>query len=253
MSDATNDLRTKVLIAEDDAIVALDLQGMVMRLGFDVVSIAENGQTAIAAARRFQPDVILLDMVLSGSMDGIEVAREVHRHLDIPIVFCVASPDLATLSRAKDISYAGYLLKPINPDSLATTLDTVLYKYKLEKRVQVAEEKFRALAGTCELISFFKESNWALQWSWNGDSGVSLGNPGPFTGIPAESLIKRIGSVVGTLSGSDGFAVSGGRVSSLIELANAEGSAVALALIGKRDDETGAVHGLAFPLDRGVE
>ncbi len=253
MSDAPNDLRTKVLIAEDDAIVALDLQGMVMRLGFDVVSIAENGQTAIAAARRFQPDVILLDMVLSGAMDGIEVAREVHRHLDIPIVFCVASPDLATLSRAKDISYAGYLLKPINPDSLATTLDTVLYKYKLEKRVQLAEEKFRALSDTCELIAFFKESGRALPWSWNGESGVSLGNQGPFAGIPPESFIARIGSVVGSLSVSGGLAAAGGRIASLVEFMNAEGVSVPFALIARRNDETGAVNGLAFPLDRGVE
>ncbi len=253
MSDATNDLRTKVLIAEDDAIVALDLQGMVMRLGFDVVSIAENGQTAIAAARRFQPDVILLDMVLSGAMDGIEVAREVHRHLDIPIVFCVASPDLATLSRAKDISYAGYLLKPINPDSLATTLDTVLYKYKLEKRVKLAEEKFAALADTCELLSFFKESGMALSWSWNADSEVTLPSSKPFAGIPAEAFMERIGSAVRSLSDSSRPASPSGRIAALVEFLNGDGVAVPFALLGMRDDGTGAVNGLAVPLERGVE
>jgi CheY-like chemotaxis protein len=253
MSDATNDLRTKVLIAEDDAIVALDLQGMVMRLGFDVVSIAENGQTAIAAARRFQPDVILLDMVLSGAMDGIEVAREVHRHLDIPIVFCVASPDLATLSRAKDISYAGYLLKPINPDSLATTLDTVLYKYKLEKRVKLAEEKFSALAKTCELISLFKESDRALSWSWNAVSGITFPPSAPLAGITADDLIERIRSTVRSLSDSGRLASSAGRIAALLEFRNGDGVTVPFALLGMRDDETGAVNGLAVPLERGVE
>jgi CheY-like chemotaxis protein len=63
-------LRAKVLIAEDDAIVALDLQGMVSRLGYDVVAIVENGPTAIAAVQRFQPDIILLDMVLTGRSTG---------------------------------------------------------------------------------------------------------------------------------------------------------------------------------------
>lgn len=250
MSDLSNDVRTKVLIAEDDAIVALDLQGMVMRLGFDVVAITENGQTAIAAARRFQPDVLLLEMSLPGGMDGIEVAKEVHKYLDIPIVFCVASPDLSILARAKDISYAGYLLKPINPDSLATTLDTVLYKYKLAKRVEIAETKFRKLTETNEVLDFFFDSDASLKWSWNPESGVSLDAESPMGGIAIAELSRAIDSAVRAFAESPARASGGTRIARLLELPDSSGIAAPFALIGILDPQTGNVSGMLVPLER---
>lgn len=193
MSDEHFDLRAKVLIAEDDTIVALDLQGMVTRLGYDVVQIVDNGQNATASAKRFLPDIALVDMGLSGTPDAIDIAREIHGALDIPIVFCVGTPDISSLARAKDLDYATYLLKPINPDSLSTTLDTVLYKYKLERRVKQAEEKFRQLAQTCELLQFFLDRDSAVNWTWSPLAGIVTGR-GSMTqslkGKLAESLAK---------------------------------------------------------------
>jgi len=252
MSDELNDVRTKVLIAEDDAIVALDLQGMVMRLGFDVVAIVENGQTAIAASRRFQPDVILLDMVLSGSLDGIEVAREIHKLLDIPIVFCVSSPDLSVLARAKDISYAGYLLKPINPDSLATTLDTVLYKYKLEKRVEQAEVKFRQLAEKCDILQFFFSRNAAFEWTWNPETGAVLKNDADSGFLPVDAALKAIDSAVRSRAENDALVApdADGKIALLVEIPIAEGSTRAFALMGIPDAVSGHVSGMLVPLER---
>lgn len=198
MSELATDLRAKVLIAEDDAIVALDLQGMVTRLGYDVVTIADSGQAAIAAVHRFQPDIILLDMVLSGPMDGIDVAREIQKDSDAPVVFCISSPDLAVLVRAKEISYAGYLLKPINPDSLATTIDTALYKYKLEKRVQLAEDKFRVLTEKCDVLRYFIDKHAAFGWNWSETDGIRSDDTNPLDPDLSQRVLSRIGDAVGS-------------------------------------------------------
>lgn len=244
MSDLPNEVRTKVLIAEDDTIVALDLQGMIMRLGFDVVAIVENDQTAIAAARRFQPDVILLDMVLAGKMDGIETAREIHKILDIPIVFCVSAPDLSVLSRAKDISYAGYLLKPINPDSLATTLDTVLYKYKLEKRVKQAEEKFRKMAEKCDIVRFFFSEGAAFEWEWKPESGVAFTDLPSEGAFPVDAASKAVDSAIRSRLGSEGS------IAIHVEIPGTDGVTGMYALLGIKNAESDAVTGMLVPLDR---
>lgn len=195
MSDLVSEARTKILIAEDDAIVALDLQGMVARMGYDVVAIVDNGNAAVAAAGRFRPDIILLDMQLAGAIDGIEVARKIHETSPIPVIFCISSPDLSALFRAKDISYAGYLLKPINPDSLATTLDTVLYKYKLEKRAELAEERYRRLSETCEILSLFEENDLVFHWTL-GNDGVVAWEDGHAPQGDRDSLAEGIAGLV---------------------------------------------------------
>lgn len=243
MSELSNDLRAKVLIAEDDAIVALDLQGMVSRLGYDVVAIADSGPNAIASAKRFQPDIILLDMVLNGSMDGIDVAREIQRDIDVPIVFCVSSPDLSALVRAKEITYAGYLLKPINPDSLATTLDTALYKYKLEKRVRKAEERYKSLADKCEMISYFIEGHAAFEWSYaNGSPRIPEGSAihSSFTeGSLAPSLAKAAEACLSS---------EGRKIATFATVSDASGKDVHAALICLYEGESDAVKGLVIPL-----
>jgi len=172
MSDTKIDSRAKVLIAEDDTIVALDLQGMITRLGYDVVQIANTPQSATASVTRFSPDIMLIDLGFPGEPDAVSLARQIHETLDIPVVFCVGTPDMASLARTKGLDYATYLLKPINPDSLSTAIDTMLYKYKLERRVRQAEDKFRQLADTCELLRFFLDRDAATGWEWSAESGL---------------------------------------------------------------------------------
>lgn len=165
MADSLQDLPAKILIAEDDAIVALDLQGMVTRLGYDVVAIVDTVDAVLAAVNRFRPDIILLDLGLNGAAAGIEAARQIKELHDVPVIFCVSNTDLTILVRTKDVSYAGYLIKPINPDSLSTTLDTALYKYNLERRIRTAEQNYRRLAEVCEVLTFFHDRGGALKWS----------------------------------------------------------------------------------------
>lgn len=167
MSEINNSFNPKVLIVEDDPIVAMDLQGMVTRLGYDVVAIVESKATILSAIHRFVPDIILLDMTLNETIDSIDIAKEIHTITDIPIIFCVSSPDITLLTRAKEIAFSSYLLKPINPDSLATALDTAIYKYSLEKRVQKAEEHFKVLASKCLIMQFLVQKGSAFKWTYS--------------------------------------------------------------------------------------
>ncbi len=247
MSDLASEARTKILIAEDDAIVALDLQGMVARLGYDVVAIVDNGHAAVAAAGRFLPDIILLDMQLAGGMDGIEVARKINEKSSIPVIFCISSPDLSALFRAKDISYAGYLLKPISPDSLATTLDTVLYKYKLERRAELAEERYRKLSETCEILSLFMDEGLVFRWTRDGTGGVAWedGRAPDDDG----SLAKRIAELAVTAPGGTDETGARLRVAGVVRIGNAPTGAVDYAVIGARGNDSSPLSGLAVRLE----
>ncbi len=174
MSDHGSDTGAKILIAEDDAIVALDLQGMVTRLGYDVVQIVDSSQVLLNAALRFRPDIVIVDMNLSGTPDVIEVTSQIHESLDIPVVFCVGVPDLSLLARTKHLDYTAYLMKPVNPDSLSNTLDTILYKNKLERRVREAERIWTQLSDKCRVLQFFRDHSLAFRWSWVKDGGVRM-------------------------------------------------------------------------------
>lgn len=235
MSDTNVDLRAKVLIAEDDTIVALDLQGMIMRLGYDVVQIVNTPQTAIGSALRFRPDIVLIDMGLAGKPDAVDIAREINEKLDIPVVFCVGTPDIASLARTKNLEYATYLLKPINPDSLSTTLDTVLYKYKLERRVRQAEEQFRRLADTCALLTYFMENNAAGEWHWSAEGGLETEHGGM-----ADSVRNALSAAVASLT-------AGGMLDRVNFVLPRTGGA--WAVVGTLDKAAGRIHGLVIPLN----
>lgn len=238
MSDTVIDLRAKVLIVEDDTIVALDLQGMITRLGYDVVQIVDTAQTALVSAKRFLPDIVLIDMGLAGTPDAVEIAKEIHGALEIPVVFCVGTPDMATLVRAKDLEYATYLLKPINPDSLSTTLDTGLYKYRLERRVRAAEDKFRQLAETCDLLRFFLDRDAAANWYWTPGEGLSRIR-GSLPALCRERLQEELVKAF-----PDGDSLPE-RVNFLID-----GPELAWSVIGCRCREEKALEGLVIPLLR---
>jgi CheY-like chemotaxis protein len=91
----------RILIVEDETIVALDLQNSLKLLGYNVVGTASSGADAIAKAEKMQPDLVLMDIILNGDMDGVQAAETIHSMLDVPVVFLTACADDKTLDRAK--------------------------------------------------------------------------------------------------------------------------------------------------------
>src|SRR5215468_5489546 len=109
--------RKRVLIVEDEALIAMELETFLADFGLDVVGVADNGAQAIELAVEHRPHLLMMDVVIKGSLDGIETARRIRASLDIPVIFLTAYGDERTLERAKTIAPYGYLLKPYRPDS----------------------------------------------------------------------------------------------------------------------------------------
>ncbi|GEM_PF-2262332 len=122
----------KILIVEDEHIVALDLQQQVEKLGYAVVGIASSAQKAIDLAFETDPDLILMDIRLQGDKDGIEAAHEIRAKKPMPIVYLTAYADVKTLERASETRPLGYILKPFQLRDLEATIQLALYKFEVQ-------------------------------------------------------------------------------------------------------------------------
>jgi PAS domain S-box-containing protein len=139
----------RVLVVEDESIVALDIKSGLESLGYEVVALVSNGEDAIQKALDLQPDLVLMDIRLKGEMDGIEAARHIRTQFDIPVIYLTAHANQATLKRAKITEPFGYLLKPFEEGELHTNIEMALYKQRTEKRLKESE---RWLATTLKSI-----------------------------------------------------------------------------------------------------
>lgn len=135
----------RVLVVEDEGIVAHDVQRRLEQAGYGVCGVADNGDDAIVLALAERPDLVLMDIVIQGARDGIDTAQEIRRHLDVPIVFLTAHSDAATLSRARETLPYGYLVKPFEPRELVATIDTALYRHGAEARERVFRKALTAV------------------------------------------------------------------------------------------------------------
>ena len=119
-----------ILIVEDESIVALDIQDKVEHLGYDVLAVVSSGEKAIEEVKKSQPDLVLMDIVLKGEIDGIETAERIRKHFDIPIIYLTAHSDTQTLNRAKITGPFGYLVKPFVDSELRSAIEVVLSKQR---------------------------------------------------------------------------------------------------------------------------
>ncbi len=159
--------KAKLLIAEDEGIIAKDLSVTLKRLGYNVVGIAKSAFDAVNKAHSLNPDLILMDIMLEGDASGIEAAEEIQSELDIPIIYLTALADEETIHRAKITEPFGYLLKPFDERSLHSTIEMALYKhdinYKLRLRTMELEAEKRKTDSLLhnilpiEIVQEFKE------------------------------------------------------------------------------------------------
>ncbi|MFZ4529536.1 MAG: response regulator, partial [Undibacterium curvum] len=104
--------RSKVMVVEDDELVSLQIQLKLELLGFDAVGATTTGEEAITLVTALQPDIVLMDIMLAGQMDGIEAAQIIHAQQQIPVVFLSGHTEEDTLSRIKQSEAFGYIIKP---------------------------------------------------------------------------------------------------------------------------------------------
>lgn len=135
----------RIYIVEDERIIALDLQRRLERIGYQICGLAASGPEALAGITDQRPDLVLMDIVLQGSMDGIEVALQIRKELHIPVIFLSAYTDTETIERAKEASPLGYILKPFKERELATILEMALFKSVADNRIREKEQLFSAI------------------------------------------------------------------------------------------------------------
>ncbi len=135
--------KKQILIVEDERIVAEDIKTRLQKLGYKVPEILHSGEEAVKKAGDIRPDLVLMDIVLEGKIDGIEVASTIRSRFDIPVVYLTAYSDEKTLSRAKITEPFGYIIKPYDDKSLHTAIEIAFYKRKMEDEVKEREERLR--------------------------------------------------------------------------------------------------------------
>ncbi|MDQ7784219.1 MAG: sigma 54-interacting transcriptional regulator [Desulfomonilaceae bacterium] len=138
--------KPKILVVEDEIIIAEHLAKTLRRLGYTPLLGASTGRKAIEMSARMNPDLVLMDIVLEGDLDGIDAAQQIYSLFGIPVVYLTGHGDTVTLSRAKLTEPFAYLLKPIRIQSLRTTIEVALYKGEMEKKLRASEAKYRELA-----------------------------------------------------------------------------------------------------------
>jgi len=136
--------QTKIMVVEDEVIFGKDIQMSLRTLNYAVPNLVTSGETAVRMAGKEDPDLVLMDIVLRGQMDGIEAARQIKNRYDIPVIYLTAYSDEKTLNRAKETEPHGYLLKPIDHRELRSTIEMALYKIEAEKKLRWSESRHRA-------------------------------------------------------------------------------------------------------------
>ena len=124
-----------VLVVEDESIVSKDIQHSLKKLGYTVVGAASTGEKAIELALSERPDIVLMDIMLKGNMNGIEAASLIKEKIAIPVIFLTAYADESTLSKAKISEPYGYILKPFKEIDLQTSIEMAIYKHKKEQEI----------------------------------------------------------------------------------------------------------------------
>lgn len=122
--------KLNIYIVEDESIVAKDIQNSLIKLGYNVVGISNNGKEAIEKITELVPDLILMDIMIKGYLTGIDVSEQIKEKLNIPVVFLTAYADEGTLAKAKITEPYGYILKPFKEIDLHSTIEMSVYKHK---------------------------------------------------------------------------------------------------------------------------
>jgi two-component system, response regulator PdtaR len=156
--------RKRIFIVEDEGIVAADLADRLDQLGYDAAGQAASGEMAIKKIAATLPDLILMDIVLQGNMDGVEVAEEIQKLYKIPVVYLTSHADEATMQRARITGPFGYVLKPFEERELHMAIEIALYRRETEARLeslnrklQTALDEVKTLSGLLPICAWCKK------------------------------------------------------------------------------------------------
>ncbi len=208
----------KILIVEDEGVEALNMQRRLKTAGFSASEIVMSGEESVQKAGEMRPDLVLMDVMLNGSIDGIQAAERIRAAYDIPVIYVTAYADEGTLKRAKITEPYGYIVKPYRDREILIAIEMALYKHKVEKEAREKEKWFSttlksiadAVIATDKngLITFMNAAAERLTgWSQNELIGARLTDVFKIfnskTRQPVENAVAKVlssGTAVGTSS-----------------------------------------------------
>lgn len=135
----------RLLIVDDEVIIATQLEERLTYMGYDIVGMASSGREAVSMARELLPDLILMDIVMPGNLDGIAAAEQIRNELGIPFIFITAYTDRDLIERAKGLEPLGYILKPFQDEQITASIEIALYNNVIASKLRESEDRYRDL------------------------------------------------------------------------------------------------------------
>jgi putative two-component system response regulator len=150
--------KARIMIVEDEEIVADDIRASLEKMGYAVCAMASTGEEAVKKATETHPDLVLSDIMLEGAVDGITAAEQIRTQVNIPVIYLTAYADNDTMERAKITEPYGYIIKPFQDRELQIAIEIALYKKRAEEKIKTVERESRAqlegnLKGAIDVIS----------------------------------------------------------------------------------------------------
>jgi PAS domain S-box-containing protein len=173
----------KILICEDELLLAEDMALTLNNLGYDVVEKVSTGEEAVKGAEKSQPDLILMDIKIRGKIDGIEAAVMIRSRMDVPVVYLTGYGEKDIFERAKKSDPYGYLSKPVGILEMRSTIEMALYKHAADKKIRESERRYHSLIETMAEGVILQDSDYVIH-SFNPAAERILG-------IPADRAIGK--------------------------------------------------------------
>jgi PAS domain S-box-containing protein len=189
------------MLVDDEVVITTQLEERLTSMGYEVIGSASSGPEAVNMASNLKPDIILMDIVMPGKLNGIGAAETIRTELDVPVIFLTAYAEDKHIKRAKNVEAFGYLVKPCHEKEIRASIEVALYKKHMERQLRASEQKHRSVVDTAADAIIIADSDRNIV-SWNHAAEIMFGysvneSAGkPFTLIVPEHTRQELESAV---------------------------------------------------------
>lgn len=236
---------SRILIVEDESIIAFELARTLERMGLAVLGTASSGEEAIKMADRSEPDLVLMDVVLKGEMDGIQAAQRITQRVGSAIIYLTAHADRELLERARITGPYAYLVKPVTSRDLRFAVEMAVYRQTMERKLRESEERLRLLHEDAPLSSISTDGDGRLVMvnkaclDLLGYRAHEVLGKSLYDFLPKESPGRLRGKLKKSVGGDEIFRTH-------LEMIRSDGASITVELLGRsaRDErrEFGGIH-----------
>ncbi len=177
-----------VIIVEDESIIAMDIEAVLAQRGYRVLATITDADEAVAKTGELSPDIVLMDIVLEDGQSGIDAAQRITDLYDIPVLYVTSHADENTVRRARSTGPYGYILKPVSDAELLISVEMVLYRHSMDRRLRASEEKYRRLFDNIRDVFFRTDSHGTIVLISPSAERVAGFTPGDLLGRDVATL-----------------------------------------------------------------